>query len=134
MRKLVVVIAVILGAFVISGCGSSSETITGEVTYVQRIALPDDAVVTVQLQDVSRQDVAADIIGEQVIETDGNQVPIPYEVEYDEDDIVDNHTYSMSARITDGDGKLLFISGTITPVITRGNPTSDVVIMTVPVG
>ena len=110
MRKLVVVIAVILGAFVISGCGSSSETITGEVTYIQRIALPDDAVVTVQLQDVSRQDVAADVIGEQVIETDGNQVPIPYEVEYDEDDIVDNHTYSMSARITDGDGKLLFIS------------------------
>ena len=89
---------------------------------------------TVQLQNVSLQDVAAEVLGEQVIETDGKQVPFPYEVEYDEDDIVDNQTYSMSARITDGQGNLLFISDTVTPVITNGNPTSDVVIMTVPVG
>jgi uncharacterized lipoprotein YbaY len=38
-------------------------------------------------------DVAAKVLGEQVIETDGNQVPIPYDVDYDEDEIIDYHTY-----------------------------------------
>ena len=91
----------------ISGCdGLSGASITGDVTYLQRIALPDDAVLTVRLQDISRRDVAAEVLGEQVIETDGKQVPIPSEVEYHEDDIVDNHTYGMSDRIEDGAGNL----------------------------
>ena len=106
----------------ISGCdGFGGTSITGDVTYVQRIALPNDAVVTVQLQDVSLMDVAAKVLGEQVIETDGNQVPIPYDVDYDEDEIIDYHTYYMSARITDGQGNLLFISDTANLVIANGN-------------
>jgi putative lipoprotein len=119
----------------ISACDSAdTASITGDVTYFQRIALPEDAIVTVQLQDVSRMDVSADVLGEQVIVTDGNQVPFPYDVEYDSNDIINNHTYSMSARITDSQGNLLFISDTVNPVITSGNPTSDVEIVTVPVG
>jgi putative lipoprotein len=134
MRILTLIALLVLSALVLSACGGGSASITGDVTYLQRIALPDDAVVTVQLQDISKQDVAADILGEQEIKTEGKQVPIAYEVEYDEGEIEDNHTYSMSARITDGTGKLLFISDTVIPVITRGNPTADVEIMTVPVG
>ena len=45
---------------------------------------------------------------------------------YDPDEIVDNHTYSMNVRIEDADGSLLFINDTHIPVITNGNPTSDV--------
>lgn len=134
MRKDTLIGILILSALLISGCDGGGASITGDVTYLQRSALPDDAVVTVQLQDTSRQDVAAEVLGEQKIETDGKQVPIAYEVEYDEGDIEDNHTYSMSARIEDGDGNLLFISDTVNPVITRDNPTSDVEIVTVPVG
>ena len=134
MRKVTLIGILILSVLLISGCDGGGASITGEVTYLQRIALPDDAVVTVQLQDTSRQDVAAEVLGEQVIETEGKQVPIAYEVEYNEGDIVDNHTYMMSARIEDGDGNLLFINDTAIPVITRDNPTSDVQIMTVPVG
>ncbi len=135
MRYWYVIGAMVLCLLVLSGCGGSSEAaVTGEVTYRERIALPDDAVVTVQIQDISLMDVAAEIMGKQVIETDGDQVPIPYEVEYNKDDIVDNHTYSVSARITDGGGKLLFISDTANLVISNGNPTSDVLIVTVQVG
>ncbi len=134
MRKIFIVSLVVMSILVISGCDSGGAAVTGDVTYLQRSALPDDAVVTVQLQDVSLMDVAAQVLGEQIIETDGKQVPFPYEVEYDEDEIIDNHTYSMSARITDGEGNLLFISDTANPVITNGNPTSDVEIVTVPVG
>ena len=62
------------------------------------------------------------------------KVPIPYTVTYDPAEIDQRNTYSMSARIEDGSGKLLWISDTATPVITRGSPTQDVEIVVVQVG
>jgi uncharacterized lipoprotein YbaY len=114
--------------------GAAEATVTGAVTYRQRIALPEDAVVTVQIRDVSLADAPAVVIGEQIIPTEGNQVPIPYAVAYDPEDIDERREYSMSARIEDGAGKLLFISDTSVPVITRDNPTEEVEIVVVPVG
>jgi putative lipoprotein len=73
-------------------------------------------------------------MGEQVIETEGRQVPIPFSVSYDASTIEDSHTYSLRVRIEDGAGKLLFINDTSVPVITRGNPTQDVEVIVVPVG
>ena len=113
---------------------ASGAVVTGTVTYRQRIALPEDAIVTVQIQDTSRADAPAEVIGVQIIETNGRQVPIPYSVSYDPDVIVENHSYTMSARLTDGQGTLLFINDTSIPVITNSNPTTDVEIVVVPVG
>jgi heat shock protein HslJ/uncharacterized lipoprotein YbaY len=114
--------------------GLDEAVITGVVTYRQRIALPDDAVVRVQLRDVSLMDVASQLLGEEVIQTSGRQVPFPYTVAYDPGQIDERHTYSMSARIEDGAGKLLFTSDTSVPVITHGAPSQDVEIVVVPVG
>jgi putative lipoprotein len=107
--------------------------VTGTITYLQRIALPEDAVVQVQIQDTSLADVAAEVIGEQIITSPG-QVPIAYEVCYDPSVIQDGHTYTMSARITDAEGNLLWINDTSIPVITNGNPTTDVEIPVIQVG
>lgn len=134
MRQLTILAILALSLTVLAGCGGGEASVTGEVTYLQRIALPDDAVITVQLQDISRADAAAEVLGEDIIEAGGDPVPFEYEVSYSEDDIVDNHTYSVSARITDGEGSLIFISDTVIPVITNDNPTSDVEIVVVPVG
>ena len=95
--------------------------LTGNVTYLQRIALPPDAVVHVTLADVSLQDAPAQKIAEQTI-TDPGQVPIPFELAYDPEGIDPAHTYAVQARISAGD-KLLFINTTAYHVITRGNPT-----------
>jgi heat shock protein HslJ len=114
--------------------GSEEAVITGVVTYRQRIALSDDAVVKVQLRDVSRMDVASQLLGEEVIQTNGRQVPIPYRVAYDGGEIDERHTYSMSVRIENGAGKLFFINDTTVPVLTHGAPTKDVEIVVVPVG
>ena len=133
-KKIIIAATLAVGLLATFGCSSSAEaSITGTVTYRQRIALPDDAVITVQLRDVSKADAAATVMGEQIIIAEGKQVPIPYEVTYDESEIDDRFSYSMSARIEDGSGALLFISDTHTPVITRGNPTEDVEIVVVPV-
>jgi putative lipoprotein len=113
--------------------GKGTASVTGTVIYRERIVLEPDAVVKVQIQDVSRQDVAATVMGEQVIRNPG-QVPIPYQVAYDPKAIQDNHTYSVRARIEDGSGKLLFTSTQNYPVITRGAPTKDVQILLERVG
>lgn len=97
-------------------------SVTGMVTYRERIALPPNAVVQVSLQDVSRADAPATVLGEQTTETNGRQVPIPFEIAYDPARIDQRLTYAVRARIT-VDGQLLFTSTTATLVITQGRPT-----------
>ncbi len=100
-------------------------SVKGTIAYRERIALPADAVVTVKLQDVSLQDVAAKVISEQTFTTDGAQVPFDFELSYDTQEINPKHTYSVSARI-EVEGKLRFISDTSYPVITDANSTEQV--------
>jgi len=68
-----------------------------------------------------------------VIKTEGKQVPLPFAVAYQASDIVENHRYSMQVRIEDGNGRLIYISDTLIPVITMGSPTSGIEIVVVPV-
>jgi putative lipoprotein len=108
-------------------------SVSGSVTYEDDVALPADALLTVQIQDVSSADGIAKVVGEEVIAVGGLQVPIPYEVAYDTAEIDEQFTYSMRARIEDSAGTLLFTNDAAVPVITRGNPTSGVEIGTVQV-
>jgi len=132
----IIPILLLLGTATLAGCANSpaEAAVAGTVTYLQRIALPPDAVVTVRIEDVSRADAPAEVIGEQVIKTEGAQVPIPFEVPYDPGKIEDNHSYSLRVRIEDSAGKLLFTNDTSVPVITRGNPTQDIEVIVIPTG
>ncbi len=95
--------------------------IMGTVAYDQKIALPPDAVLNIQLQDVSLADASAKVISEQVI-SDFGQVPIPFKLAYNADEIDTRNTYAVQARIEDGGGNLLFISTSAYNVITHDNP------------
>jgi len=88
----------------------------------------------VRIEYVSKADAPAEVVGEQMIETQGRQVPIPFALPYEPGKIKEKHTYSLRARIHDGAGKLLFINDTSVPVITKGNPTEDIEVILVPVG
>jgi putative lipoprotein len=94
--------------------------VTGTLTARAPLALTADAVVTVQLIDVSRQDVAAVVLAEQIITRPG-QAPIPFELEYDPDSIKLAHRYAVQARIEEG-GKLRYRNDTVHFVLTHGNP------------
>lgn len=96
----------------------SAPTVSGTVTYRERIALPDTAVVEIELQDVSRQDVRARVIARQRITRPG-QVPVSFEIAYDPEQIDERMSYALHAQIS-AQGKLLFVSDTHTPVLTRG--------------
>lgn len=96
-------------------------TVTGSVTYRPRIALPPNAVVEVQLVDVSRADAPAITLASQRIITGGRQVPIPFELVYNPNQIDPRMTYAVQARIS-VDGELQFINTRRFPVISQGHP------------
>lgn len=80
----------------------------GEVFYLQRIALPPAATLSVTLQDVSLADAPAVTLAEQKGPVHG-QVPLPFHLDYDPAQVQPGHRYSVSARIEHA-GELLFIS------------------------
>jgi putative lipoprotein len=89
---------------------AAEKTLKGEVMYRERIALPPNAVLSVQLADVSLADAPAAIVGERKVAPAG-QVPIKFEISFDPTVIRPNMTYALQARIT-ADDKLLFITDT----------------------
>ncbi len=100
---------------------TNKATVTGTVTYRQRIALPPGAVVEVSLLDVSRADAPAVVLDKQEIKPT-TQVPIPFTLNYDPAKIDERHSYAVQARIL-AEGKLMFVNTTRHAVITQGNPT-----------
>ncbi|MEW6632637.1 MAG: YbaY family lipoprotein [Pseudomonadota bacterium] len=90
--------------------GAAERTIAGEVTYRERIALPPNAVLSVELADVSLADAPAMVIGQRKIVPAG-QVPIKFEIGFDSKSIRAGRTYALQARIT-VDDRLLFITDT----------------------
>jgi putative lipoprotein len=107
---------------------SLQATLTGTVTYRQRIALPPQALIIVQLVDVSKADAPAEIIATQVITAAGRQVPFNFELIYKPMKILSDHTYTVQARIT-VDGQLTFINTTQYPVLTQGAPATVEVVV-----
>ena len=110
-----------------------SETVSGTVFYLPRIALAPNAMVEVSLLDVSRVDAIATTLASMKMVSGGRQVPLPFELLYDAGQINERNTYAVRSRIT-VDGDLQFASTTQTPVITNGNPIENVEIQVDPVG
>lgn len=123
----------LLLVFLVSACGQQepaavddpvvevaqiAASVSGTITYRERMALSPEAVAEIILQDVSRADAEAIVIAKQRITSPG-QVPIRFKLDFDPADIDQRMTYSIQARITDH-GRLMYINDTMTPVLTRG--------------
>ena len=98
-----------------------SFAVTGTVTYLEKIALPDNAEVSIRLVDISKADAPAVLIDELTFPSDGDQVPFQFVLPYNPDEIDPEATIAVNASIS-SNGDLLFNSTRIYPVITRGNP------------
>lgn len=103
-------------------------TLAGDVTYLERIALPPGSTVQVALQDTSRADAPAATIAETTIVTDGENVPIPFMLTYDASSINQTAVYTLSARIL-VNNELRWINTESVPVLTNGAPTNDVSVL-----
>ncbi|GEM_PF-2945227 len=131
VASLLAVLAVIFSA----GCDrnipeENQGVVSGQVGYLQRIALPEDAVLIVQLEDVSEADAPVEVLAEQKIELQGQQVPVEFELVYDRRQVDKKHRYAVAARIEDSSG-LRFITTELYGV-SLAEPEVDIEVMVDP--
>ena len=93
--------------------------VKGTAAYRERIALTPDAVFEAMLEDVSKADAPAVVVGSVRIDKPG-QVPIRFEIPFDPARIDQSRSYSVRARILVGQ-RLLFTTDQAYPVLTRGH-------------
>ncbi|NBF10283.1 YbaY family lipoprotein [Pseudomonas sp. Fl4BN1] len=108
MKKLTLLAATALLGACQSMQPAAKASLDGEVFYLQRIALPPAATLSVSLQDVSLADAPAVVLAEQSGPVKG-QVPLPFHLSYDPAQVKPGHRYSVSARI-EVNGQLMFIT------------------------
>ena len=116
-----------LGLLALVGCATTASEpgmaeVSGEAVYLERIAAPPNARLEVVLQDISRPGRAAERLGEMILENAG-QPPYAFSIPYDPAQIDARHSYSVAARLYDGDD-LLFVTDQVYQVITRGFPST----------
>lgn len=107
---------------------AQSASVSGTVSYRERMALPDTATIRVVLADVSLAGALETVIAEQSFQSAGKQVPFDFSLAYDPSKIEDNHSYAVRAEIT-VDGQLWFTTTTHYGVITQGNPTTGLTLI-----
>ena len=98
----------------------AKSSVSGSAAYRERMALPPGAVFEAVLEDVSKADAAAEVLGTARIEEPGNP-PFDFRIDFDPARIDERHTYAVRARIL-VDGKLFFTTDQHHPVLTRGAP------------
>ncbi len=111
----------------LAASAAAAQSVRGTATFRERMALPPGTTFEALLEDVSRADVAAELIGRILMMPPGNP-PISFEIHYDPNRILPTHTYHVRARLLLGD-RLLFTTDTAYSVLTRGNADTVSVVM-----
>ena len=107
-----------------SSKGQTMAKIEGTVFYRERIALPPNAVVEIQLEDVSRADALATVMATVTLNSESGP-PYPFSIDYDTAQIDPRMTYALRATIR-VDDKLMFTTMDYTDPFS-GNPVSVLV-------
>lgn len=102
-------------------------TLVGTALYRERIALPNGAQLEVTLQDVSRADAAAEVIGQVQLDA-ASGPPYRFEIPYNPERIDPRHRYAVRASIQ-LHGRLMFTTDTHYPVLTHDAPDSVEVVL-----
>ena len=112
------VLMLLAGTTVGVASASTGGVLRGTAMYRERIARPPGAVLEVRLEDISRADVPAELLGSVRLEELGNP-PFGFEISYDPGVIDERHTYAVRATIH-VEESLVFTTDTVHPVLTRG--------------
>jgi len=113
-----------------SNAAPSEASLTGTATYRERIALPAGAVFEATLEDVTRADAPAEVIGRTRMQSAGNP-PFKFSIAYDPARIDPSHRYTVRAKVTHED-RLMFTTDTHYPVLSAGQPNHVDMLMRMP--
>ena len=120
MRKaLLALLAILVFGFSVKQVLAEMRSLSITASYRERIALPPDAILEVELLDVSRADVPSVTMSSQSYQID--RVPFSVSLSYDDQKIDSRMSYVVAARILSGE-RVLFRTTSAHPVITRGSP------------
>ena len=98
MSRIVALPALFLALLVLPVCGGSDGTVTGKVYFEGGdIDLPEGAIVTVKLLDISYADAPSMALGEHVID-DARSLPLKFRIPYDKDPPSTTVTSTRSQR------------------------------------
>jgi copper homeostasis protein (lipoprotein) len=110
----------VLAAFAWAACALVwAGTLEGTAAYRERIALPLDAVFEAVLQDISRADAPAQVLGRAIIDPAG-QPPFRFGIPYDDAAVQPGRRYAVRATVRH-QGRLLFTTDRVYPVLTGGD-------------
>jgi putative lipoprotein len=117
----------------LAGCDKtpSKAAITGTIDHAHWMALPDGTMVIVRIEDTTRAGAPGKKVAESVIKSQDDTIPMPFAVVYDPGKINDNHKYSLTVKIEDSSGKILYVNQSDVPVLTEGNPTHGIDVVVV---
>jgi putative lipoprotein len=102
-----IVAAVAVSVVMFAAPAHAQDVIRGVASYRERLMLPPQAVFEARLEDVSRADAPARVLGKSQVT--GANSPIRFEIPYLREMISARSRYSVSARIT-VDGELWFVN------------------------
>lgn len=118
-------LSVCIALAVCLGAGSAMadfQKLHGSVLYREKIALPPEAMVEVTLEDVSKMDVKSTVLASQTLKPAG-QVPVVFQLSYDDAMVEDRGRYSVRAVIRVGEN-VLWRSTQSFPALTGDAPNS----------
>jgi len=118
MKKYGCAVALVI---VVGACAANPpkhDSVRGSATFTDQVELPAGASFEAVLEDVSRADAAATPVGNSRLDPAG-QPPFRFQIDYDRKVIDASHRYAVRARIM-ADGRVIFTSDTVYPVLTGG--------------
>lgn len=119
-------LAILAGAFLFLAGAAAAQSVTGTATYRERIALPPQAELLVELLDVSQADAPSKTMAAKRYRLTG--VPAAFSLSYDPALIEDRLSYAIAARVVVGN-RVLFRTTQTYPVLTQGGTETAEVVM-----
>lgn len=126
----------LIGVLFLSGCGDTltKTALTGLIDHPHQMTLGDGMTVIVRIEDTTRSGAPGKKIAEEIIKAQGDTIPMPFAIVYDPRKINTEHKYSISVKIQDAEGNVIYVNQANIPVITQGNPTHDIDVVVVLAG
>jgi uncharacterized lipoprotein YbaY len=102
--------------------------VSGLIQLPASAALPDGAIVDVEVQDTALADARAVTISRLSMPASGVTSPIPFALSVLPGALDEMGDYTLRVRVEAADGALLFINDTFTPAIDASGPITDVAV------
>lgn len=99
--------------------------VIGKLAYAERIGLPENGKIEIQLNDLSRPGAPRRSLALGIIAIHDMKLPLRFRIEVGEEMIDPRRSYSVSAHVADASERMVFITDTLNSVTFDGTAEID---------